>query len=188
MDQQTEINYIRRVLSGETHLFSYFLTNYSQQVFSLVMRIVSSAEDAEELTQDVFLKAFKKLDTYRGDCKFSTWLFRIAYNTAISFVRKKKIVFPAIDDEILNTVADEDVDALLGSSPTEELLAIMGKCIEKLNAEEKTLLTLYYFENKPIVELSEMFEITTDNVKVKLHRIRKKLYVMILNVQQNESR
>ncbi|MBP1676447.1 MAG: polymerase, sigma-24 subunit, subfamily [Bacteroidetes bacterium] len=179
MDHQTEINYIKKILDGDTNLFSYFLNSYSHSVFTLIVRVVQSKEDAEELTQDTFLKAFRKLDTYRGDCSFSTWLFRIGYNTAISAVRKKKIVFPAIDEYVIDTVADEDVDRLLAGNDSEELLIHMEKAIEKLNPDEKALITLYYLENNPVQELAQVFGITPDNVKVKLHRTRKKLYVMI---------
>ena len=179
MNHQTEISYIKRIQNGETNLFSYFLNNYSRQVFGLIARIAPTKEDAEELTQDTFLKAFKKLDTYRGECSFSTWLLRIAYNTAISAVRKRRIIFPAIDDYLIDTVPDEEVNHLFDSNGNEELLRKMEKAIEKLNPEEKGLITLFYMENKPVTELSEVFQISTDNAKVKLHRIRKKLYVLI---------
>ncbi len=181
MDQRTEINYINRIQKGETNLFSYFLENYSQSVYTLIIRIVNSREDAEELTQDVFLKAFKKLDTYRGDCNFSTWLYRIAYNTAISSVRKRKIIYPAIDENIINSIPDEDVDFLLGESENELLLRKMEAAIEKLDPDEKSIIVLYYLEKVPSEEVSQIFDITQNNLKVKLHRIRKKLFIMIKN-------
>lgn len=179
MNDQTEIEYIKRILKGETNLFSYFLSRYSPLVFALIHRIILSKEDAEELTQDVFIKAFRKLDTYRGDCSFFTWIYRIAYNSAISETRKRKFIFPAIDEALVNTVKEEEVDLLFGETEKEELLLLMEHCIENLNPEEKAILSLYYIENKSIQELSEVFLFSTDNVKVKLHRIRKKLYVMI---------
>ena len=74
MENKDELIYIKRILEGETKLFSYFLQRYSNSVFSMVVRIVQSREDAEELTQDTFLKVFKKLDTFKGDCSFSTWM------------------------------------------------------------------------------------------------------------------
>ena len=80
---------------------------------------------------------------------------------------------------MVNTVKEEEVDLLFGETEKEELLLLMERCIENLNPEEKAILSLYYIENKSIQELSEVFLFSTDNVKVKLHRIRKKLYVMI---------
>lgn len=179
MQKEIELSYIKRILEGETTLFAYFLNNYSHSVFALIVRVVQSREDAEELTQDSFLKAFKKLDTYRGDCSFSTWLYRIAYNTAISSVRKQKVILPAIDEHIMATVADDDVDAMFAKSENELLLQKMEAAIEKLAPDEKALVTLFYLQNKPVAELSDILQLTTENIRVKLHRIRKKLYVMI---------
>ena len=86
--EQIESLYIRRTLNGETAAFGQLVEQYSQRIFLLVLRIVRCREDAEELTQDVFLKAFRHLNTFKGDSSFSSWLYRIAFNTAISFVRK----------------------------------------------------------------------------------------------------
>lgn len=178
MSNETEKNFIQRILGGETSLYAYFLNNYSHSVYTLIVRIVKSREDAEELTQDTFLKAFKKLDTYRGDSAFSSWLLRIAYNTAISAVRKQKMVFPVIDEILINTVEDKDVEELFGRSENEELLQHLEKAIEQLNNTDKALITLYYIQNKSIKELSEIFDFSEDNIKIKLFRIRKKLYIM----------
>lgn len=79
-----ERHIIQRILRGETALYEHFLNTYGQQVFILVARIVSNQEDAEELTQDVFLKAFQHLSSFKGTSSFSTWIYSIAYNTAIS--------------------------------------------------------------------------------------------------------
>ena len=85
-----ETHIIHRILKGETSLYEYFLDKYSQQVFILIIRIVENQEDAEELTQDTFLKAFEHLSSFKAESSFSTWIYRIAYNTAISATRKRK--------------------------------------------------------------------------------------------------
>ena len=179
MENLDELSYIKRILEGDTNLFSVFLERYSRSIHSLIVRIIPSNEDAEELTQDTFLKAFRKLDTFKGECSFSTWLFRIAYNTAISATRKKKFIFPVIDDSMLENVSDETIDMVFGDDEDEVRLQQLEEAITKLNVEEKTLITLYYSENKSIAEIAGMMEQTTDNVKVKLFRVRKKLYVLM---------
>ncbi|MDD4968958.1 MAG: RNA polymerase sigma factor [Paludibacter sp.] len=179
MENLDELSYIKRILEGDTNLFSVFLERYSRSIHSLIVRIIPSNEDAEELTQDTFLKAFRKLDTFKGECSFSTWLFRIAYNTAISATRKKKYIFPVIDDSMLENVSDETMDLVFGDDEDENRLQLLEEAIAKLNVEEKTLITLYYSENKSIAEIAGMMELTTDNVKVKLFRVRKKLYVLM---------
>ena len=179
MENPDEANYIKRILEGETSLFSYFLERYSRSIHSLIARIIPSREDAEELTQDTFVKAFRKLNTFKGDCSFSTWLFRIGYNTAISATRKRKIVFPVIDDSLLENISDEEVDMVFGDEEDEVRLQKLEAAMTKLTVEEKTLITLYYTEDKPVSEIAFMLELTTDNVKVRLFRVRKKLYVLM---------
>ena len=179
MSQQEEMEHIRAVLNGATDRYAYFLKTYSEQVFALIIRVVSNRETAEELTQDVFLKAFEKLNKFKGESKFSSWLYRIAYNTAISHVRKKKLILPAIDEAIIDSVPDNAVDVLLDKAEDEVLLAHLESAIEKLTAEEKGIVVLYYYQEKPLVEVSEILGISLSNAKVKLYRVRKKLYVLI---------
>ena len=179
MDNQEELKYIQRICNGETYLFSSLLNRYSRSIYSLIARIIPSRENAEELTQDTFMKAFKKLDSFKGDCSFSTWLFRIAYNTAVSATRKTRIVFPVIDEAIINRVTDDAAEAAFEEDANEELLHKLETAIGKLNIEERMLITLYYSENKPIAEVASILEMSTDNVKIKLFRDRKKLYVLM---------
>jgi len=179
MDYQLETDYIRRILNGETQLFSFFIDRYSRPIHALIIQIVQNREDAEELTQDTFVKAFKKLDTFKGDCNFSTWLYRIAYNTAVSATRKKKMVFPVLEENILENISDETVDAMLEKEDDEQLLQKLEEAIDSLDTEEKSLITLYYLEEKSTAEVAAILGLTTDNVKVKLFRTRKKLYITI---------
>ena len=188
MNNQDEINYIKRILAGETNLFSYFVNSYSNSIYLLIVRIVQTNEDAEELTQDSFLKAFKKLDSFKGDCSFSTWLFRIAYNTAISATRKKKIVFPTVDETMMESVPDEAIETFFDEDENEIKLQKLEEAISKLNVEEKTLITLFYTEDKSVAELARVLDLTPENVKVKLHRVRKKLYVLMTKGNENEQR
>jgi len=181
MENQDENIYIKRILEGETNLFSYFAERYSRSIHSLIIRIIPSKEDAEELTQDTFLKAFRKLDTFKGECSFSTWLFRIAYNTAISATRKKRIILPIIDDAMLEGLTGELIDTFFEDDEDEIRLQKLEAAISKLTVEEKTLITLFYTDNKPVAEIADLLELTTDNVKVRLYRVRKKLYVLMTN-------
>lgn len=179
MEQQHEMEQVRRILEGETILFSSFLQRYSRSIHSMIFRIVPCREDAEELTQDTFVKAFRKLDTYKGDCSFSTWLYRIAYNTAISATRKKRLTFPALDEDLINNVPDDAVDVLLSKEEDEALLQKLEETINLLNVEDRALITLYYSEEKSILEVASILQLTPENVKVKLYRVRKKIYALV---------
>lgn len=179
MEHIDESAYIKRILNGETELFAYFLDRYSRPLYSLIIQIVSSPEDTEELLQDVFLKAFQSLGNYRGGSSFSTWLYRIAYNKAISATRKQKSECFYIEESVINNVSDDEAEHIMVLSDNEEQLFKLSHAIGRLSADEKALITLFYYEEKTIEEVALIFAWTQVNVKVKLHRIRKKLYVLM---------
>lgn len=173
-----EAHIIREILSGKTSRYEYFVNKYGKPVYTLIVRIVSNQEDAEELAQDTFLKAFRYLSSFKAESSFSTWLYRIAYNTAISATRKKSNELSAMDDKMLANISDEQVDSTLDDD-SEEQIARLNRAIDKLDANERAIITLFYSEEKPVSEIALILETTESNIKVKLHRIRKKLYILI---------
>ena len=173
-----ETHIIHRILKGETSLYEYFLDKYSQQVFILIIRIVENQEDAEELTQDTFLKAFEHLSSFKAESSFSTWIYRIAYNTAISATRKRKQELIVMDSAMLMNISDQQIDDALNDE-SEERVGKLNKAIKKLDAEERALISLFYNEEKTIGEIALILGLTESNAKVKLHRVRKKIYVLI---------
>ena len=179
MDHNSELEYIGQVINGETRLYAYFLQEYSDQVYRMIKRIIGSPEESEELTQDVFLKAYGKLSSFNGDSRFSTWLLRIAYNMAISAVRKKRVIYPVIKEEMLDLVADNDVDLIFDSDPGEELLLKLEKAVTLLPPEENVLLSMYYNEDRSVNDIASILGQSESNVKIRLYRIRKKLFLMV---------
>ena len=178
--KKEETHIIKEILNGKTEQYEYFLDRYGQQVFVLVDRIVSCQEDAEELTQDVFLKAFQQLSSFKAESSFSTWIYRIATNLAISAVRKKRNDVLRLDDSVFANLSDTQVDEAL-EDESEEQVERLQQAMNQLEADERALITLYYLEEKPLVEVAFILGLTEGNAKVKLHRIRKKLYVLIKN-------
>lgn len=176
--KENELQIIEKVLSGKTEYFSYFLDTYGQQVFSLIVRMVGSPEDAEELTQDAFMKAFGHLASFNGGSAFGTWIYRIAYNTALSAMRKKEQEVLSFDDRLWNTVSDDEVNAVMDDEE-DERIASLQEALQKLTPDERALVTLFYEEDKPIAEIAHIVGQQEGNVKVKLHRIRKKLYILM---------
>ena len=178
--KKEEAHIIKEILNGNTEQYEYFLDRYGQQVFVLVDRIVSCQEDAEELTQDVFLKAFQQLSSFKAESSFSTWIYRIATNLAISAVRKKRNDVLRLDDSVFANLSDTQVDEAL-EDDSEEQMERLQQAMNQLEADERALITLYYLEEKPLAEVAFILGMTEGNAKVKLHRIRKKLYVLIKN-------
>lgn len=183
MEIFTDIYYITKIQTGETEHFAFLLERYSQPVFSLIIKIVGSREDAEELTQDVFMKAFRSLDSFQRNSSFSTWLYRIAYNTAISATRKRKNEWITIEESIVGEFDEED-----GSSGVEDMneeqICCLEKALEQLPFDERTLILLFYMQNKSIEDIATIADLSISNVKTKLHRIRKKLFKIMNYMKQ----
>ena len=184
MENHNEQDLIRSILDGNTQSFSVLLKRYQRPIHALIRQIVANREDAEELTQDVFIKAFRKLDSFKGGSSLSTWLYRIAWNTAISETRKKRLIYPEFDENQFANLPDETVDEVLEKENDEVQLQRLENAIDRLNPEEKALITLYYTESKPLTEVALILNLNADNAKVKLHRTRKKIVLLLNNEQR----
>lgn len=176
--ENEELHIISSILAGKTERFAYFLDKYGQQVFNLIVRMTNSPEDAEELTQDSFMKAFEHLSSFNGNSSFSTWIYRIAYNTTLSALRKKTNEVLSFDERLWNTVSDTEADEALNSEDEEQIQRLQ-EAISRLSPDEQALVSLFYEEDRPIAEIGYILHLTESNVKVKLHRIRKKLYLLM---------
>jgi len=184
MENLNEQDLIRSILDGNTQSFSVLLKRYQRPIHALIRQIVSNREDAEELTQDVFIKAFRKLDSFKGGSSLSTWMYRIAWNTAISETRKKRLIYPEFDENQFANLPDETVDEVLEKENDEVQLQKLENAIDRLNPEEKALINLYYTESKPLTEVALILNLSADNAKVKLHRTRKKIVLLLNNEQR----
>jgi len=183
MEQKDDIYYIEKVKKGQTNYFSYIVERYQDIVFSIALKVLRNREDAEEMAQESFIKAYKSLHTFKGNAKFSTWLYRITYNSCISEVRKKKIHFASTDDI---EIKDETQELNLDGIPEENRARVIKTAIEKLPEEEYTLVLLYYFEEQSVEEISKVTKLSESNTKVKLYRARKKLYRILNEMMKDE--
>ena len=183
MEQKDDIYYIEKILSGQTNNFSFIVEKYKDIVFSIALKVLRNREDAEEMAQESFIKAYKSLHTFKGNAKFSTWLYRITYNNCISEVRKKKLKYVSTDDV---QIPDEPADMNLDGIPEENRAKYIKAALEKLPEVEYTLVLLYYFEDKSIEEIAKITRISESNVKVKLFRARKKLYAILNEMLKEE--
>ena len=164
---------------GNMTAFGTLMKHYSQGVYTLVVRIVGDDCDAEELAQDVWMKVYKQLSMFSGRSAFSTWLYRIAYNLAISFARHKRQTLCAIDENRLRKVSDDEVEQMEAIADNEQQIEALARAINRLDAEERALITLFYYEDRTVAECAEIMSQSENNIKVRLHRIRKKLYILL---------
>ncbi len=183
MEQKDDIYYIEKVKDGHTQYFSYIVERYQDIVFSIALKVLRNREDAEEMAQESFIKAYKSLHTFKGNAKFSTWLYRITYNNCISEVRKRKIHFTSTEDI---QIRDEAEEMNLDGIPEENRVRVIKEAMEKLPEEDYTLILLYYFEEQSIKDISNVTELSESNTKVKLLRARKKLYTILSEMMKDE--
>ena len=166
---------IDRILSGDTNSFSLLVDRYKDQVFLLALRMLKNREEAEEVAQDSFVKIFQSLNKFRGDSKFSTWVYRIAYNTCLDRLKKYKKDFHLVRIDRFTASQIKTLDSALDNMEVQEQSRVIHDCLEALPGEDGFLLTLFYFDERSLAEISKIVGLTETNLKVKLYRGRKKL-------------
>lgn len=167
---------ISQVLSGDHQAYAGLVNRYQNYVFTLTLRNVKNREDAEEVAQDVFIKAYKYLADFKGASKFTTWLYTIVNNTCISFLRKKKLDIHSLDNERVFEVAD-NLDSGMRANMVEQKskLAMVNDAISLLSGDDAQVITLYYKAEQSLEETAQILGIEVNAAKVRLHRARTRL-------------
>jgi len=168
--------YIKCILGGDSSAYAGLVAKHKNMVFSIALKILKNREDAEEVSQDSFLKAFEALGSFEKKSTFSTWLYRIVYNGSISKTRKKRFEFVGIDDRIITNYSDDRIHAEVEQFDEVEQKKLIDRALKKLPEQDNLLITLFYKAENSIEEIGNITGMTESNVKVRLHRIRKKLY------------
>jgi RNA polymerase sigma factor (sigma-70 family) len=186
MERKDDILYIEQVLSGKINAFSNIVDRHKNRAYNLAFRICGNHEEAEEITQDSFLKAYRSLSGFKMKSSFATWLYRIVYNTAVSHVRSRKIRvlsledFPADAADFLSAgISDEEADRDYRNS-------LVNFALQKITEEERGLISLYYFDEMSTDEISDVTGISRSNIKVKLFRARQKMLEIIEKVEKKK--
>jgi RNA polymerase sigma factor (sigma-70 family) len=176
-----ENQYIREILNGNPSRFSYFVSEYKHMAYTIAYRIVNNNEEAEEIVQDSFIRAYKSLNKFNQCSKFSTWFYRIVVNRALSV---RSLVKKSVNEIDINTISEiqfVEIDAAYRNLTDEERVKFINSALKKLPEEDSLLLTLFYLHENSIEEITQITGIKGDNVKMKLLRARKKLYVVLEN-------
>jgi len=161
---------IARILDGDSRAYGELVRQYQHMVYTACHRVLRNAEDAEEATQDSFVKAYQHLRGFTGSSKFSTWLFSIAYRTAVSHGRRRRTDGESVDELAHHPAADSE-----GSAHSGDLKSNLDRALAQLPPEDASILSFYYLEEMSVEEIVTVTGLGASNVKVKLHRGRKKL-------------
>jgi len=172
----TDIELISKILQGEQALFAQVVERYRNYVFTLVLRFTDNREDAEEIAQDIFVKAYRSLADFRGESKFSTWLYTVVRTSCITFLRKKRLDITSIDNE-RNFLQLENRESAFKANTIEQKSrhAMVNDAIRLLSPDDAQLITLFYKGEQSLEEIGKIMGLETNTVKVKLHRARHRL-------------
>ena len=176
MKNHPEQVYIDKVLQGDANAFAYLIDKYKNMVFTLALKVVKNREDAEEVAQDSFLKAYQKMDTFKGESKFSTWLYTIVYRNAITKVRKKQVETTDMDPYVVNNYSEDHEFPQVEAIKSGEQQKYVKEAVGRLHETDALLITLFYMDDNSIEEIQEITGMTESNVKVRLFRARKRLH------------
>jgi len=185
VNHQTDELIITKVLKGDNAAYSALVTKYSNMIFTLAYNIILNREDAEEVAQDVFLKAFKALPSFKKQSAFSTWLYRIVVNVALNKKKLKRFTTIDINEEI---TAEEDYNiySLLEQYESRDQKKFIQLAMSTLREDERICITMFYLNELSVNEIHELTEISIANIKVLLHRGRKHLYAGLNDLLKTE--
>ena len=161
---------IDRILAGNQHLYAELVNRYKSYAFTIAFKVVENRPEAEEVAQDSFVKAFHHLINFKRDSKFSTWLYRIVFNTSVSYKRKRKDTYQSIE----NTVIEyrQEAEGMLERSDKKKYI---NAALQKLNEADKLAITLFYLKEFSLEEIADITGMQANTVKVRLHRARQRL-------------
>lgn len=172
----SDIDLIEQTLAGNQAAYAELVKRHQRFVFTLAMRFSKGREDAEEIAQDCFIKAYRSLASFQKQSKFSTWLYSIVYTTAMTFLRKKRVDTDSIDDENTYVQLENHSSGLNNDiAETRSRSYYLNQAIGQLLPDDAAIITLFYMGEQSLDEIGQALGMEANTVKVKLFRARQRL-------------
>ncbi|MDC6390057.1 sigma-70 family RNA polymerase sigma factor [Maribacter sp. PR1] len=187
MDMDRDQPLIDLTKQGNISAYEQLVDRYKNMVFTLALRLVGNKEEAEEVTQDTFLKVYDAISNFKGDSKFSTWLYKIAYHKSLDYIKKIKTQPRTNSLDGSYELDFQLMNETWNSLESKEKRRNIKKAIERLEGEDGLLITLFYFEELTLKEIANITDLEANTVKVRLHRARKKLALILKNTLEPET-
>jgi len=178
---QEENELIDRILAGEQNLYADLVDQHKSYAFTIAYKIVGNRSDAEEVAQDSFIKAFHYLRGFKRGARFSTWLYRIVFNTAITYKRKNRRVFQSIENTPHQAADDNQ------SMERSDKQVYIDKALNRLNEADRLSLQLFYLKEFSLEEVADMMGQKINTTKVRIHRARQRLADELTSILQKEA-
>jgi RNA polymerase sigma factor (sigma-70 family) len=179
------------VNNGDQKAYAELMGNYKDSIYFMLLKMTNNSDDADDLTIEAFGKAFKKLHQYTPDYAFSTWLFKIASNNCIDFIRKKKKMTFSIDKPFENSEGSEMAHNIPANAPDPEenfikkqKIKLMREIVERLKPRYRTLVEMRYFQELSYEEIADELKLPLGTVKAQLFRAREFLYNILKDSQE----
>jgi len=193
MSMKSESELIGLLKDGDVKAMEPLMQQYKDYVYTIVIQMVKNNSVAEELTQDVFVKVFKKIDSYQEKSKFSTWLYTVTYRTCLNYLEKKKIVFnmsdiSASDENTENTpdfIMDQEFVTSISEVEEKERQRIIWQAIDEIPEQQGVIITLHYLQQFSVKEIADLMGVPDNTVKTHLFRGRNSIR---LNLEKYFSR
>lgn len=173
---------IDRILAGDRNLYATLVDKYKSYAYTLAMKVLENRPDAEEAAQDAFIKAFHYLKGFNKQAKFSTWLYRIVFNTAISYKRKRKPAFQSIENSIVEYSERADQ-----KTEQDDKQVFLMKAMDKLNEADRLAIQLFYIKEFSMEEVADMMGQNINTIKVRIHRARLRLADELKGILKQEA-
>ena len=171
---------IQQALTGRQSAFAMLVKRYEKYVFTLALRFVKNREDANEVAQDCFLRMFRYMADFRGECKFTTWLYKIVYSTSLNHLRKQNPDILSLDDaERPIRIKDESAPDITATLERNDRNAALQRAIELLAPDDSMIITLFYLYEQSLDEICQVMDLSMTNAKTKLCRARQRLKVIL---------
>jgi len=172
----SDIELIEQTLAGDQSAYADLVKRHQRFVFTLALRFAKNREDAEEIAQDCFIKAYRSLSSFQQQAKFTTWLYTIVYTTAMTALRKKRVDTDSIDDEHTFIQLENQTGSYnVNSAENKSRSYYLNQAIAQLLPDDATIITLFYKGEQSLEEIAQTLGIEANTVKVKLFRARQRL-------------
>jgi len=171
----SDIELIEQTLAGNQAAYADLIKRHQRFVFTLAMRFSKNREDAEEIAQDCFIKAYRSLSSFQRQSKFSTWLYSIVYTTAMTFLRKKRVDTDSIDDESTYIQLENHSGFDVNSAENKSRSYYLNQAIAQLLPDDAAIISLFYMGEQSLEEIGQALNMEANTVKVKLFRARQRL-------------
>ena len=181
-----ERSIIHAVQQGDQRAYQELVETYQHKIFSLAMRLLHNKQEAEEAAQDAFVKAYFSISSFRGEAKFSTWLYRIAYNTALNRRKNVHADDPVDDSDTILDSLEHSTNHVQTSLERSELSSVIEQFLTTLPIQYSSVLTLFYLDDLSYEEIAKITGMSLSTVKVKLFRARAALKKKIAKHQYFE--